>query len=165
MAVERAQGSLEILLKEQKKNQYETELLHLLHYSAMNLYSNSLREVDLISGPRRSVRLLTPFREHARRDVTFLDRRRFGQPSKRPCDSAQRAGFSAGGRCFKTTEKKKRCYLNPFARSLRGRLWQLSQRITYLLHYTAVVNSKPISSSSSFCFHHHLAAYMANGRR
>lgn len=114
MAVERAQGSLEILLKEQKKNQYETELLHLLHYSAMNLYSNSLREVDLISGPRRSVRLLTPFREHARRDVTFLDRRRFGQPSKRPCDSAQRAGFSAGGRCFKTTEKKKRCYLNPF---------------------------------------------------
>ena len=106
--VERAQGSLEILLKEQKKNQYETKLLHLLHYSAMNLYSNFLREVDLISGPCRSARLPPPFCEHTRRDVTFLDRQRFGQPSKRPCDSAKRAGFSAGGRCFKTTEKKRK---------------------------------------------------------
>lgn len=149
MAVERAQGSLEILLKEQKKNQYETELLHLLHYSAMNLYSNSLREVDLISGPRRSVRLLTPFREHARRDVTFLDRRRFGQPSKRPCDSAQRAGFSAGGRCFKTTEKKKKMLFKSFWGALPA-LWGAASDsshnalpIYYITLQSSILNQYP----------------------
>ena len=147
-----------------KENQYETKLLHLLHYSAMNLYSNFLREVwSNFRHPQVSAIADAVLWAHEAwcehfQIINVLDN------LKAP---REQASLQAAG-ALKQTKKKKRCYLNPlgcFTCALRGRRWQLSQRIMYLSHYTAVVSSKPISSSSSYSFHHHLAANTANGRR
>lgn len=62
--------------------------------------------------------------------------------------------------------EKKGLYFNPcrlFASSGWSKLTALTAHCVFMSLANAIVSFELISSSSSHCFHHHLAAYTANG--